>query len=247
MQDAVLLTPRRPSLSRPVLVLVALIGLCGAFGSLAYAGSGVGMRVGSAGLVAAGWLLVAETRRLATVAVVHRLGDAAKGGRAAVLAAGIGLASVLVAGVGVQPGPAVGRQDATRLRGSLLGLVPMAVSAAWAALLVVGFRMTENGLAGLPLRGALAYLLLMHVSALVLGVLPVPGLDGYALLEPWLPGTAQDRGTRLRLLGPALVAGAVWLSPGYDAYLDRLLHWLNGWGVAPMFVDFGMSLVRFLY
>lgn len=50
----------------------------------------------------------------------------------------------------------------------------------------------ENDLAHLRFWGALAFLGFLQVTAAVLNLLPVPGLDGYAIIEPYLdPATVQ--------------------------------------------------------
>ncbi|GJD75800.1 zinc metalloprotease [Methylobacterium goesingense] len=63
------------------------------------------------------------------------------------------------------------------------------------------------------LRAVLAVSVLFQGTALVLGLMPIPGLDGYGILRPWLPGdwSWTDRMARhaaLVLLGLFLLAGA---------------------------------------
>jgi Zn-dependent protease len=38
---------------------------------------------------------------------------------------------------------------------------------------------------------ALGFLGLLQITATILNLLPVPGLDGFAILEPWLPRTVR--------------------------------------------------------
>lgn len=63
------------------------------------------------------------------------------------------------------------------------------------------------------LRAVLAVSVLFQATGLVLGLMPVPGLDGYGILRPWLPGdwTWTDRMARhasLVLFGLFLLSGA---------------------------------------
>jgi Zn-dependent protease len=43
--------------------------------------------------------------------------------------------------------------------------------------------------------GALAFLGYIEAFALVLNLLPIPGLDGFGIIRPWLPYPAQDLAT----------------------------------------------------
>lgn len=60
---------------------------------------------------------------------------------------------------------------------------------------------------------ALALLLVLEIAAAVLNLLPVPPLDGYGILEPWLPSTLQTRLRKFGRFGIVLVFAALWLSP----------------------------------
>lgn len=63
------------------------------------------------------------------------------------------------------------------------------------------------------LRAALAVSVLFQATGLILGLAPVPGLDGYDILRPWLSGTwawtdRMARQSSLVLVGLFLVSGA---------------------------------------
>ena len=61
------------------------------------------------------------------------------------------------------------------------------------------------------LAAAISYLALLQVFAFVLNILPVPGLDGWGALEPFLPYSAQRFGAKARPWG-ALVLFAVLIA-----------------------------------
>ena len=109
-----------------------------------------------------------------------------------------------------------------------------------AANLVIGALLT-TAVAFVPMPDGLAVglsaLALIQVLAFVLNILPVPGLDGFGVLEPFLPYSARRVAARVRpwapialfvlILGVPGVASALfsawarWCSPriGGDAYL----------------------------
>ncbi|MBK0870813.1 site-2 protease family protein [Saccharopolyspora sp. HNM0986] len=52
------------------------------------------------------------------------------------------------------------------------------------------------------LSSGLSYLAFLQVIAFVLNILPIPGLDGYGALEPWLSGRARELGEKARPWAP---------------------------------------------
>lgn len=61
------------------------------------------------------------------------------------------------------------------------------------------------------LGAAISYLALLQVLAFVLNILPVPGLDGWGIWEPFMPPGAQQFGAKVRPWAP-LVLFAVLIS-----------------------------------
>ncbi|WP_188986333.1 site-2 protease family protein [Saccharopolyspora thermophila] len=54
----------------------------------------------------------------------------------------------------------------------------------------------------LGLSSGLSYLAFLQVIAFVLNILPIPGLDGYGAIEPWLSGPARRFGEQARPWAP---------------------------------------------
>ncbi|MCJ2033959.1 site-2 protease family protein [Methylobacterium sp. J-068] len=101
-------------------------------------------------------------------------------------------------------GPSRGRRSAVAAAGPAMSLLFL--------ILLVGLYALTSDESG-TLRAVLAVSVLFQGTALVLGLMPVPGLDGYAILRPWLPGdwSWTDRVARhsaLVLLGLFLLSGA---------------------------------------
>jgi Zn-dependent protease len=71
--------------------------------------------------------------------------------------------------------------------------------------------------------GALAFLTLLQLTTLVLTLLPVPGLDGWGIIEPWLPGDVQEFGARAAGIAPMLLFALFLLVPAVNAMFWRVV------------------------
>jgi Zn-dependent protease len=63
--------------------------------------------------------------------------------------------------------------------------------------------------------GSLAFLILLQISAVVLNLLPIPPLDGYGILEPWLPPSWQATGAKIGRYGFWILLGLFWFVPPF--------------------------------
>lgn len=69
------------------------------------------------------------------------------------------------------------------------------------------------------LAAALSYLALLQIFAFVLNILPIPGLDGWGAIEPWLSPEAQRFGAKARPWAPLILfACLIGLPPVRDAF-----------------------------
>ena len=83
--------------------------------------------------------------------------------------------------------------------------------------LIIGAGCTlAVGLLPMPagLAIGLSCLALIQVLAFVLNILPVPGLDGYGALEPYLPRLAQRLGAQVRPWAPIALFVLILVVPG---------------------------------
>ena len=82
------------------------------------------------------------------------------------------------------------------------------------------------------LAAGLSCLALIQVLALVLNILPVPGLDGFGVLEPFLPPTAQLLAAKVRPWAPLVLLVVLLGLPGASAVLfgigDALFGLIGG-------------------
>ncbi|MFR9755772.1 site-2 protease family protein [Streptomyces sp. TR06-5] len=104
-----------------------------------------------------------------------------------------------------------------------------------------------GGIDGAPLafRAALAFLALLQVTAAVLNLLPVPGLDGYGVVEPWLPQAVRRQAQPFAPFGLLIVFACLWI-PAVSGVFWSVVHTgLAALDVAPAESWTGWELFRF--
>jgi Zn-dependent protease/Flp pilus assembly protein TadD len=82
------------------------------------------------------------------------------------------------------------------------------------------------------LFGGLAFLLYLQVFAAILNLLPIPGLDGYGIIEPWLSKPLQTQFNVFRKYSTLAIVGLFWFAPWFSSFTftvirtitDNLLH-----------------------
>ncbi|NJP08972.1 MAG: site-2 protease family protein [Leptolyngbyaceae cyanobacterium RU_5_1] len=65
-------------------------------------------------------------------------------------------------------------------------------------------------------EGSLAFLILLQASAVVLNLLPIPSLDGYGIIEPWLPERIQNRLNKIGSYGLWIIFGLFLFVPAFS-------------------------------
>ncbi|SDM88257.1 Zn-dependent protease (includes SpoIVFB) [Methylobacterium phyllostachyos] len=71
------------------------------------------------------------------------------------------------------------------------------------------------------LRLAIAAAAFVQCTALVLNLLPIPGLDGYGILQPWLPDTVQAIGGKIAVYSGVILVGLFLVSSSFGQALSR--------------------------
>jgi Zn-dependent protease len=93
---------------------------------------------------------------------------------------------------------------------------------------------------------ALTFLAFLQLTSLVLNLLPIPGLDGWGIIEPWLPEDLQEFGARLSVIAPTLLFMTFLLVPPVSEFF-----WRNVFELAQMInldlrgVGLGLRLFQF--
>jgi Zn-dependent protease len=160
--------------------------------------------------------------------------------------------ALLLGGIGL-PGGAVYINPAalrTRAWDSLVSLAGPASNAVMAllvaALFNLGLRLgwiTANNFAFFE---ALAFLGFLQVFALFLNLVPIPPLDGFGILRPWLPWSIRSAAARLGMFGYLIVFLLLfYVPPVSSAVLDTVSGLTNLLGIDPYFVALGAQHMRF--
>lgn len=154
---------------------------------------------------------------------------------------------VILGGIGL-PGGAVfieRHRIQGRLKHSLISAAGPLVNVAFAlaVLLPIGFGWLDGEPA--PFVGALGFLGLLQVSAALLNLLPVPGLDGYGIIEPWLSLKARRAVAPFAPYGLMAVFVIFWQSQVNQWFFDRVYDIFTLLGVNPALAYYGHTLFTF--
>lgn len=154
---------------------------------------------------------------------------------------------VIMGGLGL-PGGAVyieRNRIEGRWRHSLISAAGPLTNVAFAVVCTAPFWLDALDGVPQPFRFALAFLALLQVSAAILNFLPVPGLDGYGIIEPWLSHRVRREVAPLAPFGLLAVFALLWI-PEVNAYFfDVVNGLLSALGVSDLETYCGHDLYRF--
>jgi Zn-dependent protease len=104
-----------------------------------------------------------------------------------------------------------------------------------------------DALDGVPatFRFALGFLALLQVTAAILNFLPVPGLDGYGVIEPWLSYGIRRQVEPFAPFGLLAVFGILWIPEVNAVFFDAVGALLGALGVPELETYCGFELFRF--
>ena len=98
--------------------------------------------------------------------------------------------------------------------------------------------------ANVPFFAALAALGFFLAAATVLNLLPVPGLDGFGIIHPWLPNSLRNAAARYGSIATFGVYATLWfVQPVRDVFFQLVFQiaaaghipvWLVGVGLSDM-------------
>ncbi|MEU6367225.1 site-2 protease family protein [Streptomyces sp. NPDC046931] len=154
---------------------------------------------------------------------------------------------VIMGGIGL-PGGAVFIERG-RIRGrwrhSLISAAGPLTNVLFAAVCTAPFWL--HALDGVPadFRFALAFLALLQVTAAILNFLPVPGLDGYGVIEPWLSYNVKRQVEPFAPFGLLAVFAILWMPSVNVAFFDAVHSVLNALGIDDLHSYCGQELYRF--
>ncbi|WP_447037050.1 site-2 protease family protein [Streptomyces sp. DSM 118878] len=154
---------------------------------------------------------------------------------------------VIMGGIGL-PGGAVFIERG-RIRGrwrhSLISAAGPLTNVAFAVICTAPFWL--DALDGVPdaFRYALAFLALLQVTAAILNFLPIPGLDGYGVIEPWLSYKIRRQVEPIAPFGLIAVFVILFIPSVNAAFFDAIDAVLGALGVEEWDTYWGRELYRF--
>jgi Zn-dependent protease len=238
-------------------VFVVLLAVGAVGGWMAWSGSGSG-RFGVFLFVVAGWLVSLCLHEYAHARAAYHGGDitVVKKGYLTLnplrysdvgLSIALPLLFVVLGGIGL-PGGAVwidrGRIPG-RIRHTLVSAAGPLVNVALAAAVLLAVRRVDLDSTHPDFWAALAFLGFLQVTASLLNLLPVPGLDGFGIWEPWLPRSWVEATRQLSGFGVFVLFGLLFVPSVNRAFFDLVDRIIGAFGVPPYLAAFGDQLFRF--
>ncbi|MEE4544225.1 site-2 protease family protein [Streptomyces sp. V4-01] len=154
---------------------------------------------------------------------------------------------VIAGGIGL-PGGAVyverGRIQG-RLRHSMISAAGPLTNVLFALLLMVPFMTGAADSWPTDFLAALAFLAMLQVTAAILNLLPVPGLDGYGIWEPWLSPGVKRQVEPFAQFGLLFVFGVLWIPSVNVKFFDAIYRVMGWFSVPGSYADYGYQLFRF--
>jgi Zn-dependent protease len=245
---------------RPSPVFLAIVAATVAGGVLAWlAAAGENRTLSYAGVfvfVIFGWLVSLSLHEFGHAFTAWRFGDhdvAVRGYLTLnplkyshpLLSLGLPVLFIALGGIGL-PGGAVWVRTSwmTARQKTLVSLAGPAANLVLAVALLVPTRLLFDPAHGVFWAG-MAFLGFLQVTAVVLNLLPIPGLDGYGALEPHLSPDTQRALEPVKQWG-FLILLVLLLAPQLNQWFFGIVYWLFDFsGVPSALVAIGSQLTRF--
>lgn len=248
-------TPR--AAFRPSAIFLAIVALFATAGVMLWMGfghSGVNVFL----FVVAGWLVSLCLHEYAHALTAYRGGDHGVAGRGyltlnplkyshVLLSVILPVLFVILGGIGL-PGGAVW-VDKHQLRGkgwdSFVSFAGPAMNILFALVLTVPFAIGVDIAAHFEFWAAVAFLAFLQITASLLNLLPIPGIDGGNLVEPWLPPDWQRGFAKVAPFGFLLLFALLWEPRINRLFFNVVFGISNALGLPEGLYGDGFRLFRF--
>lgn len=92
---------------------------------------------------------------------------------------------------------------------------------------------------------SLAFLILLEIASVLLNLLPIPPLDGYGIIEPWLPQKTQIQLNKFSKYGIWIIFALLWYVQPLNQLFWNWTYTISDFlGVPPQMAGQGYSLFR---
>lgn len=244
---------------RPSPIFLAIVAITGLGGALAWISAETIKPLAYVGvfiLVIAGWLVSVCVHEFAHAFTAWRFGDhdvAVRGYLTLnplkyshpLLSLGLPVLIIAIGGIGL-PGGAVYVRTSwmTKRQKTLVSLAGPSTNLAFAVLLLILTRLLGTQEHSVFWAG-MAFLGFLQVTAFVLNMLPVPGLDGYGALEPHLSPQTQRAVEPAKQWGFVILLILLFTPQVNQWFWDVVLWFFDFSGVAQGLVRQGGRLTQF--
>lgn len=158
------------------------------------------------------------------------------------------LLALALGGIALPGGAVYLRNDLMRSRAwrAAAALAGPAATLAVLVLLASVLRLWQAAGAQSPLFPALSLLAFLQAMALMLNILPIPGLDGFGAIRPFLPPAWAPQIRKAEGLTMALLLIAVFVVPGFSGLLFvASAHLSQAFGIDPQAIGLGWRAFHF--
>ncbi|QRY61933.1 site-2 protease family protein [Gordonia sp. PDNC005] len=241
------------------------LGLCAAFGLGVYLLIDSGeddsatAAVGAVLLVLSGWVISLSLHEFAHAFTAFRFGDRSAELRGYLtlnplkythpaMSIGFPLLIIALGGIGF-PGGAVYVNEAgftpeQRTKVSLAGPAANLLIGLVLCAVLVGLAPGDD-LAGLNLYSALALLAFLQFTAVLLNMLPVPGLDGFGAIEPYLSHETRRSVAKVAPFGFLIVFVLLYIPVLNRTFFNIVYTVMDTFGIDSPFISYGWALFEF--
>ncbi|MCS6826085.1 MAG: hypothetical protein NZ553_05650 [Caldilinea sp.] len=158
---------------------------------------------------------------------------------------------LLLGGIGLPGGAVYINMGAIRSRRmqSMAAAAGPAANALFAVLLALPFLAISDPVIWVDhfhFWAGMALLIFLQVTAIVFNLLPVPGLDGFGILAPWLPEGVHRALAPFYSFGFLLLILLFWYVEDFrSVFWGIVLMALRELNIPPMLIDAGLTFYRF--
>jgi len=242
---------------RPSAAFLCLVAISVAGGVMAWRGYG-NMTVDVLLLVVGGWLVSLCLHEYAHALLAYRSGDVGVAARGyltldpfkythPLLSIVFPVVALMMGGIGL-PGGAVW-VDRHAVRGRLTHTVISAagptVNVACTFVLVIPFWLDVDTSAHPDFWAGMAFLCLLQLTASLLNLVPIPGVDGGNLVRPWLPAGWQRGFDTIAPFGMLILLAVLLRPEGARIFFDVVDRIADLIGLPRGLADDGYRLIRF--
>ncbi|MEU5564666.1 site-2 protease family protein [Micromonospora musae] len=242
---------------RPSPVFVALVALFATTGALAWNEVG-NVRLDVFGFVVSGWLVSLCLHEYAHAIVAFRAGDRSVAHRGyltlnplkyshPLLSIALPVFVVLLGGIGLPGGAVWVDRHAIpgRLRHTLVSLAGPATNVLFTLVLVLVLRVGSGTGGSIEFWAGVALLTFLQLTASALNLLPVPGLDGGNMIQPWLNPQWRKMYDLFAPYGFILLFALLWNPRISGWFFDVVFSVGELLGLPSWLYAAGLDLIRF--